>query len=86
MGSDPVGQDPGVLAYGQYAHWLFVAAESGMVSVLDLRDRSLVVVGSGHLAGGAHVVAVDLGTRHSLYLVSVGVNGRSALLECEPIM
>jgi DNA-binding beta-propeller fold protein YncE len=84
-GSDPVGQDPDVLAYDQNAHRLYVAAESGTVTVLDLRDRRLAVVGSDHLADGAHVVAVDPSTHHSFYPVPAGANGHPALLEREPI-
>jgi YVTN family beta-propeller protein len=85
LGSNPVGPDPDVLAYDQDAHRLYVAAESGTVTVLDLHDRRLAVVGSDHLADGAHVVAVDPSTHHSFYPVPAGVNGRPALLEREPI-
>jgi len=62
---------------------LYVAAESGVVSILDLRDRTLGVSGSDHLADGAHVVAVDPGTHRSYYLVPAGSDGRPALLERE---
>jgi DNA-binding beta-propeller fold protein YncE len=84
-GSNPVGQDPDVLAYDQNVHRLYVAAESGTVTVLDLRDRRLTVVGSDHLADGAHVVTVDPDTHHSFYPVPAGANGRPALLEREPV-
>jgi DNA-binding beta-propeller fold protein YncE len=84
MGSNPVGEDPDVLAYDQNAHRLYVAAESGTVTVLDLRDqRTLTVTGAGHLADGAHVVAVDPGTHHSYYPVPAGANGGPALLDQE---
>jgi hypothetical protein len=39
------------------------------------------VLGSGHLADGAHVVAVDPTTHHSFYPVPQGADGRPALLE-----
>ena len=80
-----VGQDPDVLAYDQSAHRLYVAAESGTVTVLDLRDRQMIVAGSDHLADGAHVVAVDPSTHHSFYPVPAGANGYPALLEREPV-
>ena len=83
LGTDPVGEDPDVLAYDPTAHLLYVAAESGTVTVLDLRDRRLSVTGSGHLADGAHVVAVDPNTHHSFYPVPGGADGRPALLEQE---
>lgn len=80
---DPVGEDPDVLSYDQNAHRLYVAAESGTVTILDLRDRRLTVAGSDHLADNAHVVTVDPGTHHSFYPVPAGTNGRPALLERE---
>jgi len=61
LGTSPVGQDPDVLAYDAAARRLYVAAESGTVTVLDLHDRRLTVTGSGHLANEAHVIAVDTG-------------------------
>jgi DNA-binding beta-propeller fold protein YncE len=83
-GSSHVGDDPDVLAYDANAHQLYVAAESGIVTVLDLRGRELTEVGSGHLADGAHVVAVDPSTHHTYYPVPDGSDGRPALLVREP--
>lgn len=80
-GTNPVGADPDVLGYDPNAHRLYVAAESGVVSVLDLRGGRLVVAEEGHLADGAHVVVVDPTTGHSYYPVPAGANGRPALLE-----
>jgi DNA-binding beta-propeller fold protein YncE len=82
--TNPVGEDPDVLAYDPAAHRLYVAAESGTLTTLDLRDHTLAVTGSGHLADGAHVVAVDAGTHRSYYPVPVGSNGYPALLERQP--
>jgi Domain of Unknown Function (DUF1259) len=83
-GTNPVGEDPDVLAYDNAAHRLYVAAESGTVTTLDLHDHSLAVSGSGHLADGAHVVAVDIDTHRSYYPVPAGRDGHPALLEREP--
>jgi DNA-binding beta-propeller fold protein YncE len=85
IATNPVGQAPDVLAYDQGAQRLYVAAESGTVTVLDLRDHRLNVAGSNHLADGAHVVAVDPSTHHSFYPVPAGANGHPALLEREPV-
>ncbi|MGX9792417.1 YncE family protein [Mycobacterium sp. MMS18-G62] len=79
-GSSEVGDDPDVLAYDGNARRLYVAAESGVVTVLDLRDRALASVGSGHLADGAHVVAVDPTTHRTYYPVPRGSDGHPALL------
>jgi DNA-binding beta-propeller fold protein YncE len=84
IGTNPVGQDPDVLAYDSAAHRLYVAAESGTLTTLDLHYHSLAVTGSGHLAGRAHVVAVDPTTRRSYYPVPAGANGHPALLVREP--
>jgi DNA-binding beta-propeller fold protein YncE len=81
---NPVGQDPDVLAYDTVAHRLYVAAESGTVTTLDLRRHNLAVSGSGHLADGAHVVAVDPDTHRSYYPVPTGTDGHPALVEREP--
>ncbi|HXL60599.1 MAG TPA: YncE family protein, partial [Mycobacterium sp.] len=82
--TNPVGEDPDVLAYDPSAHRLYVAAESGRLTTLDLRDHTLVVTGSGQLADGAHVVAVDAGTHRSYYPIQAGSNGHPALLVREP--
>jgi len=84
LGTSPVGEGPDVLAYDSTAHRLYVAAESGTLTVLDLHGRQVSVVGSDFLAGGAHVVAIDPGTHHSFYPVPAGFNGQPALLEREP--
>ena len=84
LGSNPVGEDPDVLAYDPAAGRLYVAAESGILTTLDLHDHTLVVTGSGHLADNAHVVAVDPTTHRSYYPVPTGSFGHPALLEREP--
>jgi DNA-binding beta-propeller fold protein YncE len=84
LGTNPVGEDPDVLAYDNAAHRLYVAAESGTLTTLDLHGHTLVVSGSGHLADGAHVVTVDSDIHRSYYPVPAGSNGHPALLEREP--
>ena len=82
--TNPVGEDPDVLAYDTAAHRLYVAAESGTLTTLDLRDHTVAVTGSGRVADGAHVVAVDPNTHRSYYPVPAGSNGHPVLLEREP--
>jgi DNA-binding beta-propeller fold protein YncE len=83
-GSNLVGDGPDVLAYDQDARRLYVAAESGEVTALDERGGKLVVVGSEHLADGAHVVAVDPATHHSYFPIPSGAGGHPVLLERAP--
>src|SRR5262249_9613894 len=75
-----VGDDPDVLAYDPPAGRLYVAAESGWLTVLDEHDRKFTVAGRAHLADGAHVVAVDPTTHRSYYPVPQGDGGKPALL------
>jgi DNA-binding beta-propeller fold protein YncE len=79
-----VGQGPDVLAFDPVANRLYVAAESGWLSILTETDRHLTVTGSSHLADGAHVVAVDPSTHRSYYPVPSGANGRPVLLLYDP--
>ena len=72
-----------MLAYDSLAHRLYVTAESGTLTTLDLHDHTLAVTGSGHLADNAHVIAVDPDTHRSYYPVPTGTNGHPALLERE---
>ena len=80
----PVGQDPDVLAYDSDAHRLYVAAESGWLTTVDVHNRQTIISGSSHLADGAHVVAVDPTTHRSYYPIPSGSDGRPALLVLEP--
>jgi len=80
----PVGQDPDVLAYDPGAHRLYIAAESGWLTILDVHDRRTTVTGSNHLADGAHVVAVDPDTHRSYYPVPHAGDGHPALLVFDP--
>ena len=73
-----------VLAYDAGLHRLYVACESGWLTLLDLQDHTLAVTASAHLADGAHVVALDADTHHSYYPIPAGTDGHPALLERAP--
>ena len=83
-GTQRVGDDPDVLAFDPTAGRLYVAAESGWLTILDEHDRTLSVAGRSHLADGAHVVAVDPTTHRSFYPVPYGHGGGPALLIFQP--
>jgi DNA-binding beta-propeller fold protein YncE len=84
LGSARVGDDPDVVAYDAGLHRLYVACESGWLTLLDLQDHTLAVTASAHLADGAHVVALDADTHHSYYPIPAGADGHPALLERAP--
>ncbi|WP_228047737.1 YncE family protein [Streptomyces justiciae] len=79
-GSEKVGQDPDVLAYDPNARRLYVASESGWVTVADVRDRHLIDTSSAHLAEDAHVVAVDPITHRSYFPIPHGSDDHAAVL------
>jgi DNA-binding beta-propeller fold protein YncE len=84
-GTASVGREPDVLAYDPGPQRLYVAAESGWLTILDIRDHQPDVIGSGLLADSAHVVAADPITHHTYYPVPTGSNGHPALLDREPV-
>jgi len=73
-----VGDGPDVLALDHAAHLLYVACESGVVSVFDEQDRATRKVGEGYVAPAAHSVAVDEATHH-IFLPLENVQGRPVL-------
>src|SRR5213083_581163 len=73
----PIGSDPDVLAFDPSLGRLYVAAESGVVAVLQEADGSLAQLG-WYRAPQAHSVAVDPAT-HRVYLPLADVNGHPVL-------
>ena len=84
LDTERVGTDPDVLAYDPGPGRLYVAAETGWVTILDRHDRTLTVTGRAYLADGAHVVAVDPTTHRSYYPVPHGPDGKPTLLSYDP--
>lgn len=78
IASMDVGADPDVLAFDSGLNRLYVAAESGVVSVFRLDGQSLSKLGESKLASSAHTVAVD-SESHSVYFPLENVNGRPVL-------
>lgn len=79
-----VGNDPDVLAFDKKLRRLYVAAESGVVTIFDERENgALAVIGKARLAAGAHTVAVDSATGRVFFPLE-NVNGRPLLRVVEP--
>jgi YVTN family beta-propeller protein len=78
LSTQTVGAVPDVLALDAVEHRLYVAAESGVVSVFTEGDRTVRKLGEGFVAPDAHVVAVDDAT-HILYLPLQNVGGAPVL-------
>jgi DNA-binding beta-propeller fold protein YncE len=79
-----VGETPDVLAYDPGARRVYVAAESGWVSVFDHDHGHLTARGSAHLADGAHSLALDPTTHHTYFPIPKGPKGSPVLWEFEP--
>ena len=82
-GSFEVGEDPDVLAYDPELGYLYVAAESGVVSVFKTPSGQLVKVAEMVLGPNAHVVAVDPGS-HRSYFPLKNLGGRPVLRIMSP--
>jgi YVTN family beta-propeller protein len=72
-----VGDGPDVLAFDPAWHRLYVASEAGVVSVFDVAEHNLTLVGT-YEAPHAHSVAVDPST-HLIYLPLENVDGQPVL-------
>lgn len=78
-----VGEDPDVIAFDNRSGRLYVAAESGVLTVLRLRDDRLVTLGRGFIDNSAHSVAVDPATGY-VYLPLEDVGGQPVLRVMSP--
>jgi DNA-binding beta-propeller fold protein YncE len=74
----PVGAEVDVLDVDPSTHRLFVASESGTLSVFDVTGGGLKKLSEGFLAPHAHVVGVDP-TTHMLYFPLQDVGGKPVL-------
>lgn len=78
----PVGRDVDVLDVDPGTHRLFVASESGVVSIFNVADGGLMKLAQGYFARDAHVVGVDRVT-HLLYFPLEDVGGKPVLRICQ---
>ena len=73
-----MGADPDVLAFDKGFSRLYVAAESGIVSIFEERGRILEKLGEGFFAAHAHTVAVD-GRTHRIFFPLPNIGGKPVL-------
>jgi len=79
-----VGHEPDVLAYDTKLGLLYVASESGTVSIFKLEAGRVQKLADGLLGPNAHVVAVDSDT-HYAYFPIKNVDGHPVLRITEPL-
>lgn len=78
-----LGRYPDVLSFDAKLQRLYVASESGVVTVFALRQQALRLLGRAYLAYEAHSVAVD--SQHRVYFPLQKVNGRPVLRVMRPV-
>lgn len=78
------GEDPDVMAIDPGLGWLYVAAESGDLTVFDLGKPGLVRVDREHPGDGSHSVAVDPAAHHVFFPLAKGPKGTPALRIMRP--
>lgn len=76
-------KDPDVLGYDPGLNLLYVAGESGFVSLFKVEPGNVSKVGQGLLGPDAHVVAVDPVT-HYAYFPLMNLGGRTVLRIVRP--
>ena len=79
----PVGPSPDVLTYDPGIGRLYVASESGNVSVFAVEGRQVTKLGDQFVALGAHAIEVDPAS-HQLYLPIRALRGRPTMLVMAP--
>jgi DNA-binding beta-propeller fold protein YncE len=77
------GEGPDVLAFDPSLERLYVATESGIVSVFQLHQRTLEKLADESIAPNAHTISVDPKT-HLVYLPLKNVDGRPVLRIMRP--
>ncbi len=77
------GDDPDVLDYDPVQHRLYVAAESGQVSVFSTAGGPVRALATARLAPHAHVVAIDRASHEVLFPLE-NVSGRTVLRIMRP--
>mgnify|MGYP001026633196 FL=1 len=83
MRSFDVAKDPDVPAFDPGLDWLYVAGESGQVSVFKVQGQRVSASGTAWLGPNAHVVAVDP-TTHRAYFPLKDVQGHPVLRVMQP--
>jgi len=73
------GSGPDVLSIDPGLGWLYVAAESGDLTVFDLRQPGVVLLGHDTPGSHAHSVAVDPSTHRVFFPLMSGPNGKPVL-------
>lgn len=80
-----VGKEPDVLALDPVRHRLYVASESGIVTIFNTASQNIVKLGDGYAGDNAHSIAFDPSTG-LVYLPLRDIDGHPALRIMRPIL
>jgi DNA-binding beta-propeller fold protein YncE len=78
------GKGPDVMSLDPGLGWLYVAAESGDLTVFDITQRGVALVGHDKPGAHAHSVAVDPATHRVFFPLQAGANGKPVLRIMRP--
>jgi YVTN family beta-propeller protein len=78
------GSGPDVLGIDPWLGYLYVAAESGELTVLDITHRELAVLDRERVGANAHSVAVDSATHRVFFPLATGPSGKPVLRIMRP--
>jgi DNA-binding beta-propeller fold protein YncE len=84
LASAPCGSDPDVMSIDPGLGWLYVAAESGDLTVFDLEQPGLVSIDREHPGDHSHSVAVDPSTHKVFFPLVAGAKGTPSLRIMRP--
>jgi len=79
------GNGPDVMSVDPALGWLYVAAESGDLTVFDIGKPGLVAIDHEHPGDAAHSVAVDTATHRVFFPLMAGPKGTPVLRIMRPI-
>jgi DNA-binding beta-propeller fold protein YncE len=78
------GDGPDVLSIDPMLGWIYVAAESGDLTVFDIGKPGITAIDKEHVADNAHTVAVDAATHRVFFPLLAGPNGTPVLRIMKP--
>jgi DNA-binding beta-propeller fold protein YncE len=80
----PTGSGPDVLSIDPGIGWLYIAAESGDLTVFDINQPGVVLIGHDSPGDNSHSVAADPATHRVFFPLMAGPNGTPVLRIMRP--
>ena len=85
VATGPTGSGPDVLSIDPSLGWLYVAAESGDLTVFDIRQQGVALIGHDSPGSNSHSVAVDPATHRVFFPLMAGPQGTPVLRIMRPM-